>query len=176
MYSLTKICRYALNKVLPYNDTSDRILNYIKFIDDHNRFPKKKYYFNDYLFNIKNTEEILDPLRQFVSDKYLVKEYVRSKLNEKYNVPTTAIFDNYEDLIKFDFPESCCIKPTQASQTVILRKNNESIDLTQTKKWFDLDYYKVSRERNYKYLKPKVIVEPLSSEKKASEIIFGVIE
>lgn len=161
MYSLIRICRYALNKALPYNDTSDRLLNYIKFIDDHDRLPKKRYYFNDYLFSIKNTDEILNPLRQFISDKYFVKDYVRSKLSEEYNVPTIAIFDNYEDLVKFDFPENCCIKPTHASQAVILRKNNEPIDLTQTKDWFDLNYYKVSRERNYKYLKPRVIVEPL---------------
>ena len=161
MYSLIRICRYALNKALPYNDESDRLLNYIKFIDYHDRFPKKRYYFNDYLFSIKNTDEILNPLRQFISDKYFVKDYVRSKLSEDYSVPTIAIFDNYEDLIKFDFPEDCCIKPTHASQAVILRTNNEPIDLTQTKDWFDLNYYKVSRERNYKYLKPRVIVEPL---------------
>lgn len=161
MYNIVKLFRYVLFKTLPYNDDCDRIINYIKFVDDHRRLPKNTHSFNDYLFNIKNTNEILNPLRQFISDKYLVKEYVRSKLNEGYNVPTIAIFDNYEDLMNFDFPENCCIKPTHASQAVILRKNNEQIDLTQTKKWFDLNYYEISRERNYKYLKPRVIVEPL---------------
>ena len=166
MYSIIKVLRSALFKALPYNDSCDRIINYIQFVDDHKRLPKNRYFFNDYLFNIKNTNEILDPLRQFVSDKYLVKDYVRSKLNESYNVPTIAIFDNYEDLIDFDFPENCCIKPTHASQAVILRKNNEPINLAQTKDWFDLNFYKITRERNYKYLKPRVIVEPLIFESK----------
>lgn len=161
MYNIVKLFRHVLFKTLPYNDNCDRIINYIKFVDDHKRLPKNSHSFNDYLFKIKNTNEILNPLRQFISDKYFVKDYVRFKLSQDYNVPTIAVFDNYEDLIDFDFPENCCIKPTHASQAVILRENNEQIDLTQTKEWFDLNYYKISRERNYKYLKPRVIVEPL---------------
>lgn len=161
MFNIIKLFRFALARSLPYNDSCDSLINYIKFLDDHKRLPRNTLSFNDYLFNIKNTNEILNPLRHFISDKYFVKDYVRSKLNEDYNVPTIAVFDNYEDLINFNFPENCCIKPTHASQAVILRKNNESIDLTQTKDWFELNYYKISRERNYKYLKPRVIVEPL---------------
>lgn len=161
MYKVLSLLRSLLHRVLPYSDANDRFLNYIAFFIHHKRLPKDRYYFNDYLFKIKNTNEILDPIRQFVSDKYLVKDYVRSKVGEQYNVPTIAVFDNYLDLVKFNFPESCCIKPTQASQAVILRKNGEPIDITETEKWFELNYYKKTRERNYKYLKPKVIVEPL---------------
>lgn len=161
MYKLLSFMRSMLHRLLPYNDTADSLLNYISFLVSHKRLPKNRFYFNDYLFRIKNTKEMLNPIRQFVSDKYLVKDYVRSKVGEKYNVPTIAIFENYEDLKNFNFPADCCIKPTQASQAVILRKNNEPIDINVTEKWFDLNYYKSTRERNYKYLKPKVIVEPL---------------
>lgn len=161
MYKIISLFRSILHRVLPYNDISDTLLNNLSFLISHKRFPQNRYYFNDYLFKIKNTNEILNPIRQFVSDKYLVKDYVRAKVGEKYNVPTIAIFNNYQDLKKFDFPENCCIKPTQASQAVILRKNNEKIDIAQTEKWFELNYYKNTREKNYKYLKPKVIVEPL---------------
>lgn len=161
MYNPLSIAHYILSKTLPYNDTSDYILNYIKFVKDHNRLPSKRNYFNDYLYRIKNSNEIMDPLRQFVSDKYLLKSYVKSKVGDKYNVPTLAVFENYRDLIDFNLPEDCCIKPTNASQAVILRKNNEPVDLNQTKEWFSYNYYKKTRERNYKYLKPRVIVEPL---------------
>lgn len=161
MYKIISLFRFILHIFLPYNNMSDTFLNNLSFLINHRRFPQNRYYFNDYLFKIKNTNEILNPIRQFVSDKYLVKDYVRAKVGEKYNVPTIAIFNNYQDLKKFDFPENCCIKPTQASQAVILRKNNEKIDIAQTEKWFELNYYKNTRERNYKYLIPKVIVEPL---------------
>lgn len=161
MYKILSLWRSILHRLLPYNDTSDSFLNYLTFFINHKRLPKNTHHFNDYLFKIKNTNEILNPIRQFVSDKYLVKDYVRAKVGEKYNVSTVAIFDNYQDLKNFDFPANCCIKPTQASQAVILRKNNESIDISEAEKWFELNYYKITRERNYKYLKPKVIVEPL---------------
>lgn len=161
MYKILNITRRVLHRVLPYNDTFDYILNYMKFIEDHKRLPRSRNYFNDYLYSIKNSNEILSPLRQFISDKYLLKIYVKSKLGDKYNVPTIAIFESYEDLKKFSFPADCCIKPTNASQAVILRKNNEPIDVKKTEKWFELDYYRLTRERNYKYLKPMVIVEPL---------------
>lgn len=161
MYKLILLFRLFLHRILPFNDISDSFLNYLSFLISHKRLPKDRYYFNDYLFKIKNTDEILNPIRQFVSDKYLVKDYVRAKVGEQYIVPTIAVFDNYQDLNKFNFPNNCCIKPTQASQAVILRKNGESIDISSTEKWFELNYYKKTRERNYKYLKPKVIVEPL---------------
>lgn len=161
MYKILSLFRSFLHRVLPYNDTSDIFLNYLAFFINHKRLPQDRYYFNDYLFKIKNTNEILNPIRQFVSDKFLVKEYVRAKVGEQYNVPTIAIFDNYQDLKDFNFPANCCIKPTQASQAVILRKNNEPININETEKWFELNYHKTTRERNYKYLKPKVIVEPL---------------
>lgn len=161
MYKILNLTRRILHRILPYNDSSDYALNYIKFLEDHKRLPCKRKIFNDYLYNIKNSSEILDPLRQFVSDKYLLKNYVKSKVGDKYNVPTIALFTSYEEIEKFEFPENCCIKPTNASQAVILRKNNEPINIEITKKWFKLDYYRLTRERNYKYLKPMVIVEPL---------------
>jgi hypothetical protein len=61
----------------------------------------------------------------------------------------------------YDFPSDCCIKPTQASSYVILRRNGEPIDRERIKRWFAINYYNVGRERNYRRLKPKVIVEPL---------------
>lgn len=148
-------------RVIPYNKTIDNFISFLMFVICHKRIPRDRLYFNDVLYKIKTTNEILNPIRQFVSDKYLVKDYVRAKVGEKYNVPTIAVFSKYDDLKEFNFPENCCIKPTQASQAVILRKNNEPINIQETKYWFNLNYYKKTRESNYKYLVPKVIVEPL---------------
>lgn len=161
MHEIIQKTKHKLLRALPYNDNFDIFINYIKFISNHKRLPRKRLYFNDYLYNIKNSNEILSPLRQFVSDKYLLKHYIKSKIGDKYNVPTIAIFKDYDDLKAFSLPESCCIKPTNASQAVILRRDNEKIDISITKDWFSLNYYHDTRERNYKYLKPMVIVEPL---------------
>ena len=41
---------------------------------------------------------------------------------------------------------------------------NQALDRKLLKNWFEIDYYKGSREQNYKYLRPKVIVEEFFSE------------
>lgn len=139
----------------------DRAIALKRFLAVHRRLPKNQNIFNDYLYKIKTSKKITDPLRVFVSDKEFVKIYINSVVGEKYNVPTVAILNSPRDVYEFNFPENCCIKPTQASGEVIIRTNNSPVDLEKVISWFALNYYKTTKERNYKTLIPKVIVEPL---------------
>jgi hypothetical protein len=116
---------------------------------------------NDVWYRIKTTDEILEPVRVFVSDKEHVKQYVKAVVGDEYNVPTITVLRSPQEVDFYDFPARCCIKPTQASAQVILRKNGEPIDLDRIKSWFKLNYYYAGREANYRTLRPKVIVEPL---------------
>jgi hypothetical protein len=120
--------------------------------------------FNDVLYRIKTSDEILDPMRVFVSDKEFLKIYVRAFAGENYNVRTYAILKDPKEVDNYQFPENCCIKPTHLSGKVILRTKNSPIDRGKIKSWFNLNRYSVGREANYRTLKPKIIVE---------ELIFG---
>lgn len=151
----------SLKILITRNKIGDKLSWLIRFIQVHKRLPTNKLLFNDVLYKIKTTNEILDPLRVFVSDKEFVKVYIKSTVGNQYNVPTIAILKSNDELDNYDFPHACCIKPTHASGHVILRKNGEEIDKDLIKKWFSLNFYTISRERNYKYLKPKIIVEPI---------------
>ena len=117
--------------------------------------------FHDVLYRIKTTNEILDPLRVFVSDKEFVKLYVKAVVGDQYNVPTIDVIRNVGAIDDYEFPSNCCIKPTQASGLVILRRNGEQIDKQVIKDWFSMNFYRLGREANYKTLLPKVIIEPL---------------
>ncbi|MBK8185191.1 MAG: hypothetical protein IPK63_20745 [Candidatus Competibacteraceae bacterium] len=150
-----------LRKHLPKNRIGDRIVSYINFIMKNNRAPKNWLTLNDVLYAIKTTDEILDPLRVFVSDKEFLKLYVSAAIGDQHNVPTIDVIREAQAVSNYDFPATCCIKPTHASGQVIIRKNNEPIDRERIKRWFKLNYYDVTREANYRYLKPKVIIEPL---------------
>lgn len=155
------IFRNLLHFLLPKNRFGDKIYSFINFFKNHKRFPTKKKLFNDYFYKIKTTNEILDPLRIFLSDKEYVKIYVKSQIGDKYNVPTLKILRSFKEVSKFEFPNKCVIKPTHMSGEVIFRKNNEILDYNVIKRWFSSNYYNRSREANYKLLKPKVIVEEL---------------
>jgi hypothetical protein len=150
-----------LRKYLPHTPRGDRLYHRILFLRKHGRFPRREALWNDMWFNVKTSAEIDDPLRVFVSDKEHVKHYVRAVVGDDYNVPTIAVLRSPAEVDTYEFPTECCIKPTQASSHVILRRNGEPIDRERIKRWFSINYYNVGRERNYRHLKPKVIVEPL---------------
>ena len=146
---------------LPENRTGDRLVSFIQFVRFHKRLPNKSMSYNDVLHRIKTSDDILDPLRVFVSDKELMKLYVQAKAGDGYVVPTLGVIKSKAAVDTYDFPAQCCIKATHTSGRVILRKQGEPIDREWIKSWFDVNYYRVGREANYKSLKPKVIIEPL---------------
>jgi hypothetical protein len=154
-------CRIAtrIRSCLPFNRLGDQIYSTLLFLECHERLPNNSLMFNDVLFHMKISDEIKDPLRVFVSDKEFVKLYVKSIVGDEYNVPTIDIVRSVEAIDDYVFPSDCCIKPTHASGEVIIRKNGDQIDRNRIKRWFEINYYRLHREANYKTLKPKVIIE-----------------
>jgi hypothetical protein len=151
----------TLRMILPENRFGDRLYAFLRFVHRHKRRPTQAPVFNDMLYQLKASGEISDPLRVFVSDKEFVKLFVKAVVGDEFNVPTLAVLRSPGEVDRYDFPPDCCIKPTQASGRVILRRNNEPVDRDCIKGWFALNYYRLHREANYKTLQPKVIVEPL---------------
>ena len=148
-------------RLIPTNRLGDKIFSFVLFVYRHKRIPTKSLMFNDVIYQIKVSDEILDSVRVLVSDKEFVKRYVAQVVGDQFNVPTIKILSSVQEVETYDFPANCCIKPTHASGKVILRRNNEPIDLKQIRRWFSIDHYRSGREANYKTLKPKVIVEPV---------------
>ncbi len=151
----------SILRSFPENRLGDTLVSWIMFVRAHKRLPRRTHTYNDVLYRIKTSKEILDPLRVFVSDKEFVKLYVRGTVGDEYNVPTLDVIRSREAVDAYEFPLSCCIKPTQVSGDVMFRRHGEQIDRERIKRWFDLNYYRTNREANYKLLEPKVIIEPL---------------
>jgi hypothetical protein len=161
MRAIVKKLYRFLFRYIPKNRLTDHFISFITFVRLHRRFPTRKPLFNDVLYRIKTTDEIIDPLRVFVSDKEFVKLYVKAVAGDQFNVPTIKVLHTLEEVKDYQFPSDCCIKPTHMSGKVILRRNNSPIDFAEIESWFKRTYYHTVREANYKTLKPKVIVEPL---------------
>ncbi|HXX09033.1 MAG TPA: ATP-grasp fold amidoligase family protein [Pseudolabrys sp.] len=150
-----------LKRLLPENRWGDQAYGFLLFYASHSRRPNNCMTFNDVLYRIKTTDEILDPLRVFVTDKEFVKLYVKSVVGDEYNVPTIAVLRSIDEARAYSFPSQCCIKPTHSSGEIILRKGGEPIEYNKIESWFSQNYYRSGREANYRLLKPKVIVEPI---------------
>lgn len=151
----------GLNRHLPKNPLGDYLYGLALFYKSHGRLPSKTKGYNDRLFRVKTGASIRNPLRSFTSDKELLKVFVQGVLGPDFIVPTLKVLKSLEQARAYSFPEHCCIKPTHMSGEVILRTGETPIDWEKLAGWFEASYYLHTREANYKYLQPKIIVEPL---------------
>lgn len=144
-------------KLVPKNRFGDKLIAYLDFVRFHKRLPNKKF-LNDYLYQIKTSDEILNVLRQYTSDKELVKYYISSTVGNEFNVKTKKILRTREDVSGYKFSIGDVVKPTQASG-LIMFIDTDKINRDAIASWLDLNFYDRTREANYKYLRPKIIVE-----------------
>ena len=109
---------------------------------------------------------LLDPLRQFISDKEYVKIYIAGTIGDKFNIETYDILrspSEIDDYTPTRFP--CVVKPTHLSGSVRICSSSDSFPQPELlKKWLVRSHYKKTREQNYKFLKPKIIIEEFISQ------------
>src|SRR5262245_35465416 len=155
---------WLMRRILPRNRWGDALYSVGLYWRKHRRMPRlwRPTTFNEKLLALKLSGESLDPLRQFVSDKEFLKDFVRARLSDAYNVKTIAVFDSIDQLRNFDWPSDCVVKPTHLSGELVIRRNGKpDISLAQMDGWLRTNYYDIDRERNYRNLKSKIIVEDL---------------
>ena len=150
-----------LRRLLPRDRQGDKLFSLIQFVRVHNRFPNESMQLSDVLYRIKTSDEIIDPLRVFVTDKEYAKLYIKAVVGDAFNVPTIAILHSREAVAAYAFPADCCIKPTHSSGQVHFRRHGEPLDTRMIADWLDLNHYERLREPNYRHLRPKIIVEPI---------------
>jgi hypothetical protein len=151
----------TVNQLTPRNRAGDQFISWLWFVRYQRRLPDpRRRWFNDMLYAIKASDEIIEPLRVFTTDKEFVKLYVKAMVGDAFNIPTIAVLRSFEECRAYAFPDRCVIKPTHLSGTVILRRAGEPIDFDRIGRWFKRNIYVGTREANYRALTPKVIVEP----------------
>jgi len=157
------LTRIDVQPHLPKNRVGDYCAALQAFVRAHGRLPRRSLHLNDYLFRITTSDECLNPLRVFVTDKEFVKMYVKATVGDRYNVPTIGVLRSIADCESFGFPDACAIKPTHLSGAVITRLHGEPVNFAAMARWFETNWYhrKGGWEANYRHLQPKVIVEPL---------------
>lgn len=157
--AIAKILRSAL----PSGAWIDAIYSTVRYVAGQHRLPRYRNprLLNDHLFRLRNNGSLLMPLRQFITDKEYVKHYVASVVGWKYTLQTYAVLRTPADVDSLElsrFP--CVVKPSHMSgEVMLLHTTGQNVDTTILKRWLHTDYYKVSREPNYRYLEPKILAE-----------------
>lgn len=139
---------------------------FIMFVYAHKRIPRRTSgLFNDYLFFLKSSSALFDVLRQMTSDKILIKEYVASRLGGHRVIPTIAIFSELKKNSLTSLPLPCVVKPAHGNGSIVFLKNKQDIwaedKLETLRNSLNRSPYLSAREKNYKYLRRRLISEPM---------------
>ncbi len=151
-------------KSLPRNRWGDYLFSIAHFYVAHRRLPKQseKGLINDYFFHLKNSSEFDLAIRQFTSDKHLVKIFVAGLVGEQYVPKTLALLESEEALRNFVPSEPCVIKPTHLSGVVAFGTPGVALsqeEVSELAACFRRNFYDESRARNYRDLRGRLIVE-----------------
>lgn len=146
------------------------------FVDDES-FVKNKYKkkFNKEL-NINNPQTFNEKINvmkinnaafevsKFV-DKYEVRNYISKKIGDKYLVDIYGVYDYFDQDVFNSLPEQFIIKGVHGVSMNYICKNKSDKDFEflnkNINKWLNRNAYYISREKQYKNIKPKYIVEKL---------------
>lgn len=151
---------------LPRTTVGDKIFLWVMFCYAQKRIPQKKSsLFNDYLYFVKSSSEISDILRQYSSDKVLVKSFVAERCSPEIVLPTLNVFHSVDEIDANVLTAPCVLKPAHSSGTVIFvdedKKKLKKVERDKLQASLEASPYSSAREANYKHLRRRIICEPM---------------
>ena len=162
-YLIDQLIYRIMRAALPASPRGDAIYAWCHFLAAHRRAPgpRDSGRLNDLLYHVRVDGDLLDPLCQLVTDKEYAKWYVAATVGDQYTLKTLALLrrvDEVDRLRLTHFP--CVVKPTHLSGEVqFCREDDQGLDRERMKRWFDVNLYRESREQNYRWLRPRILVE-----------------
>lgn len=103
------------------------------------------------------------PIKTRLADKYLVREWVKEKIGEKYLIPLIGVYDKFEDIDFDKLPNRFVMKCNHgcAYNIIVTDKNNFDIADAKAKinKWMRYNYAFRGCELHYMNIPHKIIIE-----------------
>lgn len=116
-----------------------------------------------------------DPLMTQCSDKYSVREYVKSKGYGDILVPLYGVYECPEEIDFDKLPNKFVLKTTNGSHTNIFCEDKSKLDIESTRKtlnkWLNTWNGKVGREWSYYNIKPRIICEKYLDKDENNDLI-----
>lgn len=157
----------------------EKILYYYKMINcffiSDKEYYKRMYYkifnrelniFNPKTFNEKIIKRILfdeNPSYAKLTDKFLVRDYIKNKIGEKYLIKLYGVYNSIDEINFRELPNQFVLKCTHDSGSVIICNNKEEFNFTEARKklkfYLKRNFYYMSREKHYKNIIPRIICE-----------------
>lgn len=102
-------------------------------------------------------------LKSILTDKLLVRDWVKNKVGEKYLIPLLGSWDSYDEIDFDQLPNRFVLKANHGAGWNIIVKNKDEFDIKKGKekfdKWMKKNKAYYSFEMQYEKIKPKIIAE-----------------
>ena len=104
------------------------------------------------------------PIKTRLSDKYLVREWIKEKIGEKYLIPLLGVYDRFLDIDFNQLPNRFVIKCNHGSGYSIIVKDKSQLDFAAAKSkvdaWMRENFaFKYGFELHYRDIEPKILIE-----------------
>ncbi len=138
-----------------YKEITGEVLN----LDSPNSFNEKIQWIKLFENDQRKTE---------LSDKYLVRSYVKRKVGEEYLIPLLGVWNSFDEIEWDELPEAFILKCTHGSGMNEIVKSKHQVDVVKLKRKFDrwgaTDFSLHTLERHYHSIVPRIIAEKLISD------------
>ncbi len=151
-------------------------LRYNKYTDE--RYTKQRFEsVFGYPLNLKSPQTFnekiqwlllndMDDFKTYCTDKYLVRNFIKTTIGERYLIPLIYQTNNPKDITPLKLPEyPVIIKTNHASGQVFIIKDKLEHDFKTTQQYLAYqlrqNFYHPFREKQYKNIKPRILVEEL---------------
>lgn len=96
-------------------------------------------------------------------DKVEVRKFIKETLGEEYLIPIVGVFNNANEINFDELPNKFVLKTNHGSGWNIICKDKAKLNWEETTQtinsWLKQNFFHRFRERQYKLIKPKIIVE-----------------
>jgi lipopolysaccharide biosynthesis glycosyltransferase/glycosyltransferase involved in cell wall biosynthesis/acetyltransferase-like isoleucine patch superfamily enzyme len=109
------------------------------------------------------------PIKTQLTDKYLVRGWIKERIGEEYLIPLLGVYDNFDEIDFDELPDKFIIKANHGSAMNIIVENKEELDMDHARdevnSWLGKNYaYHWGLELHYKDIEPKIIIEEFIGE------------
>lgn len=115
-----------------------------------------------------------NPLLPTLVDKYLVKDYVKGIIGDKYVVPNYGVWHSFDEIDFNTLPDKFVLKSTHDSGGATICKNKASFDYEHAREVFNHDlkvnYFNRTKEWAYNNADPKIIADMLLDDGSGREL------
>lgn len=161
----------------------------LRYYQNHNlkKLAGMKYYLaSGHKLNWKNPQNINEKINWLkfntdttiwteLADKYLVRNYVKSKGLSDILIPLYGVWDNANDIDFSQLPDKFVLKTNHGCGTVLIVKDKSKLDLSKTREklnsWLKLEFGRETAEPHYLSIRPKIIAEGLLEQENDADLI-----